>query len=147
MYFYVGTQPNDNANIGQSSTFSRVNINGAAGSIDEDFVSAGTPDQLYLLDTNTWTLNTADPKGVFITPPDARYWVTWSLPDYGFTNVFVTENLQQKLPGSQWLSLPAEKTGWLDNGNGQRIAVINESTLNTVFSHTPTNSYFGLFHP
>jgi hypothetical protein len=146
LYFYVGTQPNNNSNIGQSSTFSRVKISGAAGSIDEDFVSGGTPGQPYVLNPNIWARNTADANGVFITAPDAKYWVSWSLPDYGFTNLFVTENLKQKLESSQWLSLPSSGTGWLDNGNGKRIAVINQSSLNTVFSHTPTNCYFGLFH-
>ena len=146
LYYYVGTQPNNNANIGQSSTFSRVRISGAAGSIDDNFVSGGTPGQPYQLNPNTWTLNTADPKGVFITAPDALYWVTWSLPDYGFTNLLVTDNLNLKLDSSQWLSLPTANTGWLDNGNGNRITVINQSTLNTAFSHTPTNCFFGLFH-
>jgi hypothetical protein len=146
LYFYVGTQPNNNANIGQSSTFSRVKISGAAGSIDDNFVSGGTPGQPYQLNPNTWTLNTADANGVFITAPDAKYWVTWSLPDYGFPNLYVTDNLNQRLGNSQWLSLPAASTGWLDGGGGKRIAVINQSTLNTAFSHTPTNCYFGLFH-
>ena len=146
LYFYVGTQPNNNANIGQSSTFSRVKISGAAGAIDDNFVSGGTPGQPYLLNPNTWTLNTADANGVFITAPDAKYWVTWPLPDYGFTNLYVTDNLNHKLDNSQWLSLPTASTGWLDNGGGKRIAVINQSTLNTAFSHTPTNCYFGLFH-
>ena len=145
LYFYVGTQPNNNANIGQSSTFSRVQIKGAAGSIDDDFVSS-TPGQVHQLNTNTWTLNTADAKGVFITAPDAKYWVSWSLPDFGFTNLFVTDNLKLGLANSQWLSLPTASTGWLDNGGGKRIAVINQSTLSTAFSHTPTNCYFGLFH-
>ena len=146
LYFYVGTQPNNNANIGQSSTFSRVKVSGAAGSIDDDFVSGGTPGQPYLLNPNTWDLNTADAKGLFITAPDAKYWVGWSLPDYGFTNLLVTDNLNLKLDSSQWLSLPTASTGWLDNGAGKRIAVVNQSTLNTAFSHTPTNCFFGLFH-
>jgi len=146
LYFYVGTQPNNNANIGQSTTFSHVQISGAAGSIDDDFVSAGTPGQPYVLDPSIWTLNTADPKGVFITAPDAKYWVTWSLPDYGFTNLYVTDNLNQKLGNSEWSSLPVASTGWLDGGSGQRIAVINESALNAAFSHAPTNCFFGLFH-
>jgi hypothetical protein len=146
LYFYVGTQPNNNANIGQSSTFSRVQISGAAGSIDDNFVLGGTPGQPYLLDSNTWALNTADANGVFITAPDAKYWVTWSLPDYGFTNLYVTDNLNHKLGSSQWLSLPTASTGWLDSGGGKRIAVINQSALNAAFSHTPANCYFGLFH-
>jgi hypothetical protein len=101
LYFYVGTQPNNNANIGQSSTFGRVKISGAAGSIDDDFVSGGTPGQPYVLNPNTWALNTADAKGVFITAPDAKYWVNWSLPDFGFTNLFVTDNLNHKLDNAR----------------------------------------------
>ena len=146
LYFYVGTQPNNNANIGQSSTFSRVQISGAAKSINDNFVSAGTPGQPYVLDTSIWTFNTADPKGVFVTAPDAKYWVVWPLPDYGFTNVYATDNLNHKLGASQWLSLPTSATGWLDDGVGQRVVVINQSTLNTAFSYTPTNCFFGLFH-
>ncbi len=146
LYFYVGTQPNDNANIGQSSTFSRVKISGAAGSIDEDFVSGGTPGQPYQLNPNLWALNAADAKGVFITSPDTKYWLSWPLPDYGFTNLFVTDNLNNKLGSSQWLSLPTAGTGWLDSGNGKRITVINQSTLNAAFSYAPTNCFFGLFH-
>jgi len=146
LFFYVGTQPNNNANIGQSSTFSRVQISGAAGEINDDFVSTGTPGHPYLLDTNNWTLNTADSKGVFITAPDAKFWVAWPLPDYGFTNLYVTDNLARK-QGAQWLSLPAAATGWLDNGAGQRVAVVNQSALSAAFSYTPTNSFFRLFHP
>jgi hypothetical protein len=146
LYYYVGTQPNNNANIGQSATFSRVKISGAAGSIDDDFVSGGKPGQAYLLNPNTWTLNTADAKGVFITAPDTTYWLMWPLPDYGFTNVSVTDSLNSNLDISRWVSLSTTSTGWLDNGGGKRIAVMNQSTLNTAFSHTPTNCYFGLFH-
>jgi len=146
LFFYVGTQPNNNANIGQSSTFSRVQITGAAGSINDNFVSAGTPGHPYLLDTNTWALNTADSKGVFITPPDAKYWVAWPLPDYGFTNLYTTDNLAKKSGSSQWLSLPAADTGWLDSGAGQRVAIVNQSTLSAAFSYAPTNCFFRLFH-
>ncbi len=147
LFVYVGTQPNNNANIGQLSTFSRVQISGAAGSINDNFVSAGTPGQPYLLDTNTWTLNAADSKGVFITAPDAKYWVAWPLPDPGFTNLFVTDNLSNKLGGSQWLGLPTSATGWINVGDAERLAIVNQSTLNAAFSYTPTNCLFGLFHP
>jgi hypothetical protein len=144
LYFYVGTQPNNNANIGQASTFSRVQISGAAGSVNDNFVSSGTP---YLLDTNTWALNTADANGVFITAPDTKYWVSWPLPDYGFTNLYTTDNLAKKLGSLQWLSLPTSDTSWLDTGDGRRVTVINQSTLNAAFSYTPTNCFFRLFHP
>ena len=146
LFFYVGTQPNNNANIGQSSTFSQVQISGAAGSINDNFVSAGTPGQPYVLDTTTWALNTADPQGVFITAPDAKCWVTWPLPDTGFTNLYATVNLNNKLGGSQWLSLPTSAIGWINVGGAQRLTIINQSSLNAAFSYTPTNCFFGLFH-
>ena len=142
----VGTQPNNNANIGQSSTFSQVQISGAAGSINDNFVSAGTPGQPYVLDTTTWALNTADPQGVFITAPDAKCWVTWPLPDTGFTNLYATVNLNNKLGGSQWLSLPTSAIGWINVGGAQRLTIINQSSLNAAFSYTPTTCFFGLFH-
>ncbi|MGA2749479.1 MAG: hypothetical protein ABSG59_11940 [Verrucomicrobiota bacterium] len=146
LFVYLGTQPNYNANIGQSSTFSRVQITGPAASIDDDFVSGGTPGQPYLLNTNTWTLNTADPTGVFITAPDAKFWVTWPLPDYGFTNLYATDNLANKLGAFQWLSLPTTSTGWESLAAAQRLTVVNQSTLNAAFSYAPTNCFFGLFH-
>ncbi|MGO8929699.1 MAG: hypothetical protein ACLQU3_22765 [Limisphaerales bacterium] len=146
LFFYVGTQPNNNANIGQSATFSQVQISGAAGSINDNFVSAGTPGKPYALSTNTWALNTADANGIFITAPDAKFWVTWPLPDYGFSNLYTTDKLNNRLGGSQWLSLPTAATGWLDSGGGWRLTVINQSTLNAAFSYTPTNCFLGLFH-
>ncbi len=140
LYFYVGAQPNNNASIGQSSTFSRVQIAGAARSINDTFSATA-------LDANTWTRNAADAAGVFITAPDAKCWVTWSLPDYGFTNLYAGLNLNQPVGGSQWVGLPVSSTGWLDNAGAQRIAVINASALNAAFSFVPTNCFFGLFHP
>jgi len=146
LYYYVGTQPNNNANIGQSSTFSRVQISGAAANIDDNFGAARPPGQPYALDSNTWTLNTADAKGVFITAPDAKYWVSWPLPDYGFTNLYATDNLSKKMGSLQWLSLPSSATGWFDTGGGRRMTIINQSMLDAAFSYPPTNCYFGLFH-
>ena len=72
LYFYVGTQPNNNANIGQSSTFSRVRISGAAGSIDDNFVSGGTPGQPYLLDSNTCA-STPQIQKASSSPPRTHY--------------------------------------------------------------------------
>ena len=147
LFFYVGDQPNNNANIGQSSTFSRVKISGAAKSIDDDFVSGGTPGQPYVLDAATWAENTADPLGVIITALDAKYWVTWPTPDAGFTNLYATDNLAKNLGKSEWLSLPTASTGWILVGAVERLAVINASTLSAAFSYSPTNCFLGLYHP
>ena len=138
VYAYVGTLPNANANIGQSSTFSRFQVSGAAGSINDTFLS---------LNPSTWQLYAEDPPGVFITAPDAKYWVTWPLPDFGFTNVYATDNLTNSLVNGHWLTLPASATGWVSVGGNERLNVINQSTLNSAFGYTPTNCFLGLFHP
>jgi len=146
LYVYVGDQPNINGNIGQSATFSRVTVAGSAGAIDDNFVANGTPGQPYVLNTNIWTLNTADPNGVFITAPDAKYWISWPLPDAGFTNLYATDDLKNKISGLQWVSLPVSATGWLDVAGVTRLTVVNQSTLNAAFSNPPGRSFFGLFH-
>jgi hypothetical protein len=137
LFVYVGTMPNDNANIGQSSTFSQVQVLGAAGSINDTFGS---------LSSGTWASYAEDPAGVFITSPDTKYWLTWPLPDGGFTNLYASDNLTKKLGSSQWSSLPASATGWMNVGGAQRFTVIKQSTLNGAFGYTPTNCFFGLFH-
>jgi hypothetical protein len=138
LFIYLGDQPNQNANIGQSSTFSYFSTSGAAGSFSDNFGS---------FNTNHWANDTAsDPLGIFITPPDAKYWLTWPTPDGGFTNVFATDNLTNHIAKSQWKSLPADSTGWVLVGGNERLAVINQSTLNTAFGYTPTNCFFGLWH-
>ena len=72
--------------------------------------------------------------------------MSWPTPDGGFTNLYATDNLKNKLGSSQWLSLPADATGWLSVAAVQRLAVVKQSTLNAAFSYAPTNCFFGLFH-
>ena len=137
LYFYVGTLPNNNGNIGQSSTFTRVQVSGAAGSINDSFSS---------LDPGNWTLYAEDPGGVFITAADAKFWVSWPLPDGGFTNLYASDNLARKLGNSQWANLPTSATGWINIAGAERLTIVNQSTLNGAFGHSPTNCFFGLFH-
>jgi hypothetical protein len=141
VFVYVGDQPNVNANIGQSSTFSQLTITGAADSINDNFASDGT------LDTNTWANDTAsDENGIFVTASDAKYWLTWPTPDGGFTNVYATDNLTNQIANSQWQSLPTTSTGWVLVAGTNRLTVINQSTLNAAFGYQPTNCFFGLWH-
>ena len=146
LYAYFGTEPTADANIGQSSTLSRITITGAAATIDEDFVSKGAPGQPYALDPSLWAFNAADSSGVFVTAPDAQYWVTWPMPDGGFTNLYATLSLTNKLAKSQWVSLPSNATGWLNVAGVQRVTVVNKSTLTAAFSSVPANCFFSLFH-
>ena len=138
VYVYAGVLPNNDANIGQSSTFSRLQVSGSAGSINDTFAA---------LNPSTWVLYAEDAPGVFVTASDAKYWVTWPLPDYGFTNVYASDNLGNKPVISQWLALPASATGWVNVGGNKRLAVINQSTLNAAFGYAPTNCFLGLSHP
>lgn len=138
LYVYFGDRPNDNSRIGQSATFNRFTITGAAASIDDHFTN---------LDLSTWLVSAADPKGILVTTPDTKFWVTWPTPDSAFTNLFATDNLTKSLASSQWLTLPTSDTHWIPVGGTKRLTIINQSTLNTAFTYTPTNCFFGLFHP
>ena len=139
LFVYVGDQPNAGANIGQSATISQVKITGAEGSINENF---------SVLDPSIWVNDTSsDPLGIIITAPDAKYSVSWPTPDLGFSNLFATDNLTNSLASSQWLTLPSASTGWILVGGVERLAIVNQSTLNTAFGYAPTNCFFGLYHP
>jgi hypothetical protein len=135
-------RPTDLTRLGQSATFSRIKITGAAASIDDNFVSQGPP---YVLDPNTWVKKAAHAPGVFITAPDAKYSLSWSTPDTGFANVYATDDLKKHLGAFEWLSLPTEATGWISVGGTRRLAIIDQSSLNTVFGYTPSNSFFALW--
>jgi hypothetical protein len=143
LFAYFGVRPADAARIGQAATFSRIQITGAVASIDDTFVSQGPP---YQLDSNTWIRKASHPPGIFITAPDAKCWVSWPTPDGGFTNLYATDDLTKNLQGSEWKTIPAAATGWVLVGGNKRLAVINQSALNTAFGYTPTNCFFGLWH-
>jgi hypothetical protein len=140
---YFGVRPTDATRIGQSATFSRIKITGTAATLDDTFVSSGPP---HNLDSATWVRKASNPQGIFITAPDAKYWVTWPQPDGSFTNLYATDNLSKKLGSAEWLSLPVDATGWLNVAGDRRVTVVRQSTLNTAFSYAPTNCFFGLFH-
>ena len=78
-----------------SATYNRMKITGAAAKIDETFGS---------LDPGTWVKKAASPQGVFMTAADAKYWLTWPLPDNGYTNVYVTDDLPKNAALGQWLA-------------------------------------------
>jgi hypothetical protein len=141
LYVYLGDQPNANANIGLSSTFSAFSTSGAARSFTDNFATDGT------LNTNYWANDTAsDTNGIMVTAADVKLWLTWPTPDGGFTNVYATDNLRNQIGNSQWISLPSASTGWILVGGVERLTVIDQSTLNTAFGYQPTNCFFGLWH-
>ncbi len=137
-YIYLGDRPNENAFIGQSATFSHFNATGTATALDDSFAT---------LNPNVWLNSAADPNGILITTSDTKCWITWLLPDGGFSNLFVTDNLGTPGGISQWLPLPSAATGWISVAGIGRLAIVNQSTLNSTFDYTPTNCFWGLYHP
>jgi hypothetical protein len=76
-YAYFGIQPNRLANIGQSASFSRLQITGVPTPIDDSFAGPA-------LDSATWEVIAENAAGVVAVPPDAAFWLTWTLPDRDF---------------------------------------------------------------
>jgi hypothetical protein len=141
---YFGVRPTDDSRVGQSATFSRIKITGGLDPIDDNFVSAGAP---YVLDPNTWVKKASNPQGIIVTAPDAKYWVCWPTPDTGYETLYATDDLTKQLGTfNEWLSLPTAATGWINVGGVKRLTIIDQSTLDTAFTYTPVNCFFGLFH-
>jgi hypothetical protein len=144
LHAYVGIQPNDDARIGQSATFSRVKFSGSASEIDDTFTASGPP---YVLDTNIWVKSASDGSGIFVNPPDAKYWLSWTTPDAGFQTVYATDDLTKKLSNNEWVDLAMPPARWI-TANNRHMAVITQSGLATAFGGSaPSNSFFALSKP
>ena len=61
-------------------------------------------------------------------------------------NTSAADRINKSLENGEWLSLPADATGCLNVAGARRLTVVSQSTLDTAFSYTPTNCFFGLFH-
>lgn len=77
MYYYIGAKPQQVANIGQVAVVSNAKVTGVTAPIDDNFLTE--------LDANVWELAQNNTGGVQVLPADAQYWVSWTLPDLGFT--------------------------------------------------------------
>jgi len=85
MYAYFGIMPNNSVNVGQGAVISEIKIAGAVdgsgnAGTDIDDTFATSP-----LDPDTWLVDAADANGVVVVPQDPQFWLSWSLPDTGFT--------------------------------------------------------------
>ena len=100
-YAYFGAQPNSFGAIGQSLTLAHLQVTGVGNPIDETF-SAPT------LDPNLWQVIAEDTAGLIPVPPDAVFWVTWTLPDRGFTSQ-VVDDFQLAIDGL-WSDFPLMST-------------------------------------
>jgi hypothetical protein len=75
----LGGQANNVNGAGKSVVYSSFSATGTATPISENFAAESS------LDTNTWKNLSNDPNGIAFVPPTAAYWLSWSLPDAGFS--------------------------------------------------------------
>jgi len=76
---YFGAMPNEVANIGQLVVLGGVKIENGPTTVIEDTFAAPPLDDLK------WALAGADNPGIVLVPSDAAFWLSWTLPDLGFT--------------------------------------------------------------
>jgi hypothetical protein len=94
VYAYFGIQPNQLTSLGQSATLSHLQITGVSTPIDEPFANPA-------LDTSLWEIVAEDPTGAVVVPPDAKYFINWTLPDTGYATEVTFD-----LDSGGWFSLP-----------------------------------------
>lgn len=79
MYLYLGMQANNAGALNQAVCYSNFSITGAPAAMSDNFTTDPT------LNTNLWfNFMASGPSGVFVMPPGAEDWITWTLPDAGF---------------------------------------------------------------
>ncbi|HYE33656.1 MAG TPA: hypothetical protein VEH27_19710 [Methylomirabilota bacterium] len=82
LFAYVGAQPNELRNIGESVTLSRVQISGVGTPIDETF--APVAEAPGGLNPELWQISAEDAAGVVLVPNEVTFWVSWTLPAADF---------------------------------------------------------------
>lgn len=80
-YIYLGMQANNADALNQAVVYSNFAVTGTATPYSENFLTDSVLDT-----TNIWNTGAASgPKGVFIAPAGSFSWVSWTLPDSGFS--------------------------------------------------------------
>ena len=79
LHAYFGIQPNQPANIGLAATIGRAQISGFEDASIDDGFTAST------IDATKWQVVAQDAAGVIPVGQDALFWLTWTVPDVGYT--------------------------------------------------------------
>ncbi len=113
----LGAQPNDANALGEAVVYNSFSITGN----DSPFTDIFTNDSQ--LNTNYWKVLANDPNGVVLVPPNAVYWLPWTLPDTGFSlqtnaNLALTSNWNEVVVLSQ-----------IQNNATNRAALLGTSSL------------------
>jgi hypothetical protein len=87
LHVYLGVQPNQQANIGQSALFTSFRTEGTVNPITETFagvVPEIDPEAAPNLDPAIWNRAAANAAGVVLIPANVNQVVEWSVPAIGF---------------------------------------------------------------
>lgn len=78
-YVYLGMQANNAASLNQAVCYSQFSVSGVPSPISDNFLADST------LNTNAWNnAVSTGPAGVFVTPTNAAYWISWTSPALGY---------------------------------------------------------------
>ena len=113
LYAWFGAQPNSAAGIGQSVVLGRIRVERDAVLVDDDF-STG-------LNSANWSVAAANPPGVVAVPAHAACWLSWTLPDLGFTLEGAAE-----LPAAAWQTVGGTPIQVLER---KRLLLLNNALL------------------
>jgi hypothetical protein len=121
LYAYFGIQPNNVASINQSARLSAVQITGVGTPIDENFAGVTNDTQTIPdLDPAIWERAAEDAAGVVLVPPDAAFWLNWTVPAAGYVL-----QMSPDLTPDSWTDVAAPAT---QIGN-QMSAVVRSTDL------------------
>jgi len=84
MYLYLGMQANNAASLNQAVCYSNFSIKGVPSAFTDNFLTDTT------LSTNWFKFMASGPSGIFVMPPGAENWVSWTLPAAGFQLQYAT---------------------------------------------------------
>jgi hypothetical protein len=80
-YIYLGMQANNANAMNQAVVYSNFAVSNTASPFSENFLADSVLDT-----TNVWNTGPASgPKGVLIAPAGSASWISWTLPDAGFS--------------------------------------------------------------
>jgi hypothetical protein len=90
MLLHFGTTKNGTVNNDATAVFSRIKVTHPVSPIDDTFPGPA------LNDPNNpvgWRLAAADPNGIVAIPTGSAYWLSWTLPDLGFSSIQTNSSL------------------------------------------------------
>ena len=131
---YFGIMPRvTTANIGFPTVFSRIQITGVPGPVDDNFSTAP-------LNSGVWSRLADYQPGIFVDTNDVFAYVTWNIPnDQGFGSLIASSNA-----AGPYKEIGAPSSKWL-NINGTRTGIVPKSGINAALGGAEnTAAYFRL---